>query len=397
MKCPNCGKIINNKTKICPNCKVILVNESSNNLLSILHKHTKVTVNIIIPVMVTLITTFILFVCATIYNYFFNTVLNPIIIEEYTIDDAITYGNITDDVAETYYEYHEKADTYIGAFTINMYIKNIKDNPVIITNYKMNIDEIYPIEYENIKMFTIYNNNVLSVYVINNGNTIEQNIQCDMYCKDENGTDIIESDILESNQLYKTNSFCNRIKNLKPGDIKKIGEYTINYEAIKQYDLIVFFCNIKKEGYIISEDSCMATIQANSERIIYNDQFSYGVDVDVKPILINVDYDKGNIIELGRGDEIPGNGYRNAQFIINTTKSAELTIHIDIKSSGHSKISSKKINQKIYIPLYKYDHNDFRTVKKYMLMYGIDEYHYNENVEFQNNIDFLPQDLISKY
>lgn len=310
----------------------------------------------------------------------------PIEIEECIVDDKATYENISNDNPESYYTYQQDRDYFIGGFSINMYIKNISEHPTVITNYKMAIDDIQDIDYQNIKMFSIYENNKLTIYAINNGNTTEQNIIWNIY-----GSSSVEGTAVpEDFPEWLKNEFGqdNVLSIIKPGDILKVGEYVINSETIEKYGYISLHYNIKNENTIFS-DSIMAEMQSIDGIISYIDEFAHGDSIDCKPILIDVNTDQGNTIDLKYGGAIASNNYRIAQFLINTTESCNITVHIDIRCANHNKISSNKMTEVNYVPLYLEYNGDFTTLKNFMKKYKIDEYHYNDNLLFQNSIKYI--------
>lgn len=200
-----------------------------NRFMHFIHENKKE----IIVAFLTLIVSFLCFLGMKIYTISTNAVnslKDPIEIVE-------SYASSLDN-----FEYSElQNDEYDWQFTegcvLNTYVKNLINDNVAISKYKLVIDNIESAEISNADIFAYSSNNQLYLYVVNNGNNILTNAKVQISAFYYNNGDPNPN---ETNQLSKilnteTTNCIFDIPEIEPGRIFRFATFDFNIDAYREY------------------------------------------------------------------------------------------------------------------------------------------------------------------
>lgn len=360
-------------------------------IVRFIHRHKNWIITILIPIALTAIIEYQTgYLGDKLYDCFNGLEYSEGIITPLYFDDALEVSE-----ARKYAESYGKKRLDEGCI-LNIYVHNNKENPIIVSETSIVIDDVEKIIEPKFNIIGVYSeiDNIFSLYAINNGlGTLDNNkiqIVIDYYdiekqkqieCKKEE----MELFLQGKNVLY--------IQNLVGGEIRKIGTFNLKKEKVEKIGQIMIGYDIidgeeKKTERIHNPIGAFYYVDS---KILFSAGDGWGEDTVQRSLLINVDGDKGYELNVPANFKVDGNDWKNIFYALYPTSSCRLTFHAKLKTANKKKeIETEKFIQDIYVPLYKEEGGFFESIREFVARYDIDTYYYNSNIFIQKEIDYVP-------
>lgn len=360
-------------------------------IVRFIHRHKNWIITILIPIALTAIIEYQTgYLGDKLYDYFNGLEYSEGIITPLYFNDVLEVSE-----ARKYAESYGKKRLDEGCI-LNIYVHNNKENPIIVSETSIVIDDVEKIIEPEFDIIGVYSeiDNIFSLYAINNGlGTLDNNkiqIVIDYYDMEkqkqiELKEEEVELFLQDKNVLY--------IQNLVGGEIRKIGTFNLKKEKVEKVGQITIGYDIidgeeKKAERI---HNLIGAFYYVDSKILFSAGDGWAEDTVQRSVLINVDSDKGFELNVPANFKVDGNDWKNIFYALYPTSSCRLTFHAKLKTANKKKeIETEKFTQDIYVPLYKDEGGFFGSIREFVARYDIDTYYYNSNTFIQKEIDYVP-------
>lgn len=324
-----------------------------------------------------------------------NLISQSLEVKEVFISPLYTYERIesSDDVSD--YRNWLSSDGCV----LNTFVSNTTNRNVAISEYKLVIEKVEPIEIPCANIFALCSDNVLSLYVVNYGNTELVNAKAQFlgYCNYfSSETTKIEQEQLAAILNIQNEDCVIDIPITEAGQILKFASLDLNKEAFNHWaftsgendmslNVNLYFGGKQK----IEIDNNFLGYFGNEGR---NGDFglTWAMGGVLNPIIRDV------VVELT--EETPFDIYLQTEFNIkaNNTEllqvtilpknTCEITFHLEMKEAGGIPIKTDSISQKVLVPLYDII-GGLANIRLWVIDNNITNYSYNDDPSLQEFIN----------
>lgn len=282
---------------------------------------------------------------------------------------------------------------------LNAFVENVTEKDIPISEYKLRIDDIQPVEIAGAEIFVVCSDSKVNFYVVNCGNSplLNAKMKLSAYYSDYLNSQLIELEGGMLSSIINTQDKNNEVElpNVEPGEIVKFAAFDMNMSSYNECQNILGNKDIRIYANTFFDDNYRTDISKNYLGLFMDR--GDGLEIVLaeggsmnaikREVIIDLKEDVPFDINFQTEFKIDASEIELLQIAIFPKSTCKLTFHLEMKEVGGDYIKSPPMTQQIFIPLYDCSFYLSR-IRLWVQNNNIIDYHYNDDRILQETINY---------
>lgn len=282
----------------------------------------------------------------------------------------------------------EGQDEFLQGAIAHCIYRNISSHNIAVDRAYFVIDKISLRSYKRVDIICHYAEELIYLYVINNGNVSCYDLNIQFYAKD-----CTENDLKELLGKKYVGNYS--IAELKKGEILKLGVWKPNKKCfLREYlkeNWLIFCGNVHSEGEELVANRYLGTLLINNNKFDFTYCQGDTPDVESRAVYVDKLRKKPQKFELDLQYALAANSDKHIQVAIYPSETCYIKYHFEVYTDTVVEKCESDVGQAhINVPIYKTEGAFFHTLREWLMDNKIEHYYLNDDKLLQKKVLSYP-------